>query len=743
MPIIAGGPQLELDEVGRRINGRPDAARNEALVGDGAPAEDPLDRVRIGVVFVHGIGAQKPGETLLDWSRPIVKLLADGRRRDGVPGDPVVASRIDFSGSAIPVIELDVPSPTGADPKAQPHQTWFLTEAWWASSVRPPTLGTMVSWLAKDLGRVVDSVQAAADERATARIAARAEGQPPAPDGAWWIHGIDRIHALLIPLIVGLLWFSGAVLAVGYSLVRSLPLVGDKVAIAQLDTFLIDWFGDLRVLLHDPSQAANIRGRVAEALAAMRDQYACTSIVVVAHSGGVIVSLTLLGDERFAQPDGRGAFPITRLVTIGQAMRTAWSLWDAWLGRLPPGDRLLASPYTQYPDLRWLDLYGTYDPASAGRFLVPEERTPGVAAGGAARPLPAAAGPSASAPAGSARPRIEPARPGPTAAPEGHPIYRAPISRPIWNRMSFREDHGGYWDNDEQYTISLVREIDTSTGHGESRFFPDPDVRQMRVRRRIERVAVLGWWRLAVVVAALLTIVLAVANPTVPGGNRLAEVGAFAGLAYGSLPGHEIAASPLAAIGAVATQVGRVPGLGALVGALGEYLVALAVLIVIVSVPGWYGLWRRRVVGVDRAQRVDGLLAGHGLPRWLPDRIAIALAISLLGSAILFVGSRWSVAPIVVVQAWLEARIIELWSVESANALIGLVVIVVVFAAIEVLGVWRWKAWDEGERWQARADRDPADFSRRWAVIQGAALVVIALTVGIGIALVNVPTPPA
>ena len=39
---------------------------------------------RTGVVFVHGIGTQTPGETFLDWSGAIVELLADWREaRDG------------------------------------------------------------------------------------------------------------------------------------------------------------------------------------------------------------------------------------------------------------------------------------------------------------------------------------------------------------------------------------------------------------------------------------------------------------------------------------------------------------------------------------------------------------------------------------------------------------------------------------------------------------------------------------
>src|SRR6185436_17032239 len=189
------------------------------------------------------------------------------------------------------VIELEVPRmpPADGDAVDYPAQTWFVTEAWWASSVQPPSLGTMGRWLVEDMGRVVSAVQQASN--------ARRDGDQPGTAGlSRWVLFVDELQSFAVPTIVGILWTIGAALGLPYSIVRSLPLVGDKIAIAQLDTFLIDWFGDLRVLLHDQAQAANIRSRLSETLKAMRDDYGCTSIVLVAHSGGVIVSLTTLND---------------------------------------------------------------------------------------------------------------------------------------------------------------------------------------------------------------------------------------------------------------------------------------------------------------------------------------------------------------------------------------------------------------------------------------------------------------
>ena len=49
----------------------------------------------VGIVFVHGIGSQNAGETLLDWGGKIISLLLDTRVADHASGDPVIACELD------------------------------------------------------------------------------------------------------------------------------------------------------------------------------------------------------------------------------------------------------------------------------------------------------------------------------------------------------------------------------------------------------------------------------------------------------------------------------------------------------------------------------------------------------------------------------------------------------------------------------------------------------------------------
>src|SRR6476619_2984403 len=50
----------------------------------------PASVAHVGIVFVHGIGSQEAGSTLLDWSSKIIALLLDARSSQEAKGDPVI-----------------------------------------------------------------------------------------------------------------------------------------------------------------------------------------------------------------------------------------------------------------------------------------------------------------------------------------------------------------------------------------------------------------------------------------------------------------------------------------------------------------------------------------------------------------------------------------------------------------------------------------------------------------------------
>ncbi len=415
------------------------------------------------MVFVHGIGSQQPAETLLQWSAPIIEVLTAWHAQfprnpaDPNPRDPVQRATIDFS-STLPTISLRVPAATTGDGVAHPETEWLLTEAWWASKVEPPGLNTITNWLGPRGGaaQVVDGI-----------LGNRTEG---------WLLAVSR--AAVVPFVSVL---SGIILTL-YGLLRGvtaiIPIqsVKDAAILHTFDDFLTGWFGDVRILLFDPAQSANIRGGLAEAVNRLRGA-GCMKVVVVAHSGGVMVSYLALTDPALDPK----ALNVDKLVTFGEGWNLALRLTPADVGM---ADRLRRDITVAHPGLRWRDFWGSHDPAPAGPLALEE---------------------------------IKP----PVSAPDRIRSFR------VWNRRSLLEDHGGYFDNDEEFVVPLMREIDVPTGWGEtSRFYPpdegasptvEPedaadDPRAMadpRVVRHRQRVATVALWRQMALAVPVATIALA------------------------------------------------------------------------------------------------------------------------------------------------------------------------------------------------------------------------------------------
>lgn len=415
------------------------------------------------MVFVHGIGSQQPAETLLQWSAPIIEVLTAWHGQfpqdpaDPNPRDPVQRATIDFS-STLPTISLRVPTATTGDGVVHPETEWLLTEAWWASKVEPPGLHTITNWLGPSGGaaQVVDGI-----------LGNRTEG---------WLLTVSR--AAVVPFVSVL---SGIILTL-YGLLRGvtaiIPIqsVKDAAILHTFDDFLTGWFGDVRILLFDPAQSANIRGGLAEAVNRLRGA-GCMRVVVVAHSGGVMVSYLALTDPALDPK----ALNVDKLVTFGEGWNLALRLTPAEVGM---ADRLRRDITRVHPGLRWRDFWGSHDPAPAGPLAIAE---------------------------------IDP----PVSDPDRVRSFR------VWNRRSLLEDHGGYFDNDEEFVVPLMREIDVPTGWGEaSRFYPPDegagpavvpedtadDPRAMadpRVVRHRQRVATVALWRQMALAVPVATIALA------------------------------------------------------------------------------------------------------------------------------------------------------------------------------------------------------------------------------------------
>ena len=454
---------------------QPDAASGMAAKLGEADRIGPRDPNDVGVVFVHGVGSQKPGEWLLEASRPLLRLLSAWRTTtDGVDpsNDPIRTSNIDFSGGSRPFIVADVPAIGD-----HPAQTWHMTEAWWAARVSPPSVAQMFRWLVPwELKRLFGGIVSGFGT-----------------EGGFF----KFVDYVFLPLFLIPVTALVILVFILFRILRAIPWkpLQDFAALTIIQSFLVDWFGDLRVLLTDRIQAANIRARLAEAIQDCLDA-GCGTIVVVAHSGGTMVGYMTLADPAYKH------LPVNTFVTHGQALTIGWRLGhigdpdtpDHNPDRLYGGDRL-AADFSSLPErsgLRWFDFWATHDPAPAGGLTTgPHPTLPDRTGGQSTR---------------------------------------------VFNRMSVRNDHGGYWENDEEFVLPLARLIDESPAGSPpvSRFFPETATTR-RAGHRQDRVKLLQFAWVAVMVSAVLAVLLAVIDPLIPGDKGSIEAaGAAAWAAIGT-----------------------------------------------------------------------------------------------------------------------------------------------------------------------------------------------------------------
>ncbi|MEA2519398.1 MAG: hypothetical protein QOF49_1478, partial [Chloroflexota bacterium] len=338
----------------------------------------------------------------------------------------------------------------------------------------------------------------------------------------------------------------------------------------------------------------------------------CADVILVAHSGGTIVSFaTLLRYDA-------NELEVTKLVTLGEAIKLGWRLETEgrdWVA----GNSIRGDLAATHPDLRWVDVWASYDPAPSGE-LCAFDGTPLVAVEKLGE------------------------------LPDDPRIHVE--SRPVTNFMHLGLDHGGYWLNDEGFVIPLIRHLDDPNGDGAaSRFYRDALGRTVRTERRRRRVSILLAWRWTALLLGIVAVMAAMARAGLTAtGDAVAGVWAL-------LPGHELVSAPVNGIGNVVgvllAAAGR-PAIADFLGALGPALlgalVPVAAIFVIYrrGVASWMahdaleraGIRRERFGPAGRSSaRSEGVLLVGGMVAVVLAAIPISAAILVVWLAAVGVGA--------------------------------------------------------------------------------------------------------
>ena len=99
-----------------------------------------------GVVIIHGIGDQRPGDSIAEFTKSLCDALINSPRGNSIP---TIQLKSDVSGNP-PSVTMQITTPY--DEKA----TWFCQEAYWNDAFPPPKATQVLWWgVNQNLGKQI------------------------------------------------------------------------------------------------------------------------------------------------------------------------------------------------------------------------------------------------------------------------------------------------------------------------------------------------------------------------------------------------------------------------------------------------------------------------------------------------------------------------------------------------------------------------------------------------------------
>jgi hypothetical protein len=266
----------------------------------------PQGQSPVGVLFIHGIGTQRKGETLASFGGALYRWLELAKFRGGddrvghvqledarlvVPEDP--------SAPAHARLRLNPGDPQGRDTE------WLLAESWWAESFGAPSFTSLAQW---GLGIIPWTIGSHFGAHVQAVWSARPDAAGGLKRLAWILRLVRSTTALVASLFFSLAaWIAFA----GMLVIALVPIAKVRQWLAGVQRATAASLGDSFTFVVRPLEAAAIVGQVRRDLAWLSTR--CDTLVVVAHSQGAAVGVEAL---RGFRPDN-----LRLLLTLGSGLR--------------------------------------------------------------------------------------------------------------------------------------------------------------------------------------------------------------------------------------------------------------------------------------------------------------------------------------------------------------------------------------------------------------------------------------
>jgi hypothetical protein len=308
----------------------------------------------VGLVLVHGIGAQLRGATLVEWAEPLARRLDFIARTVG--GEARVTRSV--LGASAPVeVHIEVQRPNHSSRRI------VITEARWAEEFVTEGSSPVLLWAAKFSFR---AAWRAAEHFIRFGLAMKTSviagtiSLTNAQKAREFTSGLAQV-LLKIPLtlaILGLLPIILTVVVVGLvvlTILSRIPFISSRVnPIIQALTTSI---GDASTWTRRPVNAAAIRDVVRDEI--LRANNLARKVIVLGHSQGAAVSV-----EAILAPDADTSAKVDTLITVGGAVLLLRS--PRWSTREAGSQFSPISAWSSRENLHWINIWAMWDPVSSG-----------------------------------------------------------------------------------------------------------------------------------------------------------------------------------------------------------------------------------------------------------------------------------------------------------------------------------------------------------------------------------------
>ncbi len=443
-----------------------------------------------GVIIVHGIGDQKRGDTVAEFSKAIYNSLINSPK-DGNKRPMIKLEELDVFGNP-PSVTLEITSPYNDNDKAK----WLCQEAYWNDAFPPPSATQVLWWglnqnLRSQLGSVLKilkdptnkdlptAIERQKEEAKAKRLKAEIElqkegaltkelktaierqkeealakrlketeavelGKTPKFKVGVKSGGISAIALIVLTPLAYLLLFI-------IWLLHFVPSIGplDKVIswIRKLDPFISSSLGDIKRYIDHEIWSANAKKRLEDIILSMLNNSKIKDITIVAHSMGAVLAYDALTEGgRIAVAIDNSGGSISKkitLVSVGAAINRVFTLISQGGKKY---DHLqiknqLAEVITK-DKFYWLDIFARKDPVPAGPITLDIIKN---------------------------RAKIDP--------------KEQMKERRVINKDSLIFDHNSYWENIELVMPRITRAING----GEEDPWPEAGITDKKVSERVQK----------------------------------------------------------------------------------------------------------------------------------------------------------------------------------------------------------------------------------------------------------------